>query len=86
MRLNEDTVGKPMLTKFMILLYGVFPFLGSGVGSFAGRLLDKGRLLEGNLNTNFVRLLDRRPLFESGRLSIPPYFIKFQIVGIERTF
>ena len=44
MRLNEDTVGKPLLTNFMILLYRVFPFLGSGVGGFAGHLLDKGRL------------------------------------------
>ena len=83
MRLNEDTVGKPMLTNFMILLYGVFPFLRSGVGVYAGRLLDKGYLLEGNLNTHFTRLLATRPLFENGRLLIPPFLVRFG--GISRS-
>ena len=48
---------------------------------FAGRLLDKGRLLEGNLDTNFTRLLDRRPLFEIRRLSIPPFLVRFGVIS-----
>lgn len=60
MRLNEDTIRRPLLTKDITSLYEwvlVF-FLGGGVGSgegeaFAGRLLDKGRLLEGNFEYKF---------------------------------
>lgn len=63
MRLNEDTICKPLLTKDIIhsmkesLLFfwgGRGGRVGSGGGeAFAGRLLDKGRLLEGNFEYKF---------------------------------
>ena len=71
-------------TNFMVLLYGVFPFFFfffffffGGGGGFAGRLLDQGGILEGNLNTNFTPLLATRPLFQSGCLLIPPFLVRF---------